>query len=422
MQLKRVADLEVRGRRVLVRVDFNVPLSEGKVADDTRIRAALPTVQELLARGAAVILCSHLGRPKGRYDEKYSLAPVRDRLEELLGQPVRWASDCVGPEAERAAAALGPGEVLLLENLRFHPGEEANDPDFARALARLADAYVNDAFGAAHRAHASVARVAGLLPGAAGLLVEKEVAFLGGLLESPRRPFLCLLGGAKVSDKIGVIRNLLPRLDVLALGGGMANTFLAALGWDLGSSLVEEGGLDLARDLVGEAEKAGVRVLLPVDLVVAGEAEAGAATRVVTLPAPGGAVGRRGVTGPAGAVPPGGSPGEQRPLVPAGWKALDVGPATVSAILEEAERAGTVFWNGPLGVFEVEPFDRGTMAVARGLAAVPGVVVVGGGDSAAAVARAGVAARLAHVSTGGGASLEFLEGKELPGVAALRTG
>lgn len=401
MRLKRMADLEVAGRRVLVRVDFNVPLAEGRVADDTRIRAALPTIRELLGRGAAVILCSHLGRPKGRREEKYSLAPVRERLEELLGQPVRWAPDCVGPEAEEAARALAPGEVLLLENLRFHPGEEANEGEFARALARLADVCVNDAFGAAHRAHASVVGVAEHLPSAAGLLMEKEVAYLGGLLEDPRRPFLCVLGGAKVSDKMGVIRNLLPRIDVLALGGGMANTFLAALGWDMGDSLVEEGGLDLARALVAEARQAGVRVLLPSDLVVAERVEAGVPTEVVSVPA--------GAPPEAGAV-----------LVQPGRKALDVGPATVSAILEEAERAGTVLWNGPLGVFEVEPFDRGTVALARGLAQVPATVVVGGGDSAAAVARAGVADRLAHVSTGGGASLEMLEGRVLPGVAVLR--
>jgi phosphoglycerate kinase len=397
-----MADLEVAGRRVLVRVDFNVPLAEGRVADDTRIRAALPTVRELLGRGAAVILCSHLGRPKGRRDEKYSLAPVRGRLEELLGRPVRWAADCVGPEAEAAARALAPGEVLLLENLRFHPGEEANDPEFARALACLADAYVDDAFGAAHRAHASVVGVVEHLPSAAGLLMEKEVAYLGGLLEDPRRPFLCVLGGAKVSDKMGVIRNLLPRIDVLALGGGMANTFLAALGWGMGDSLVEEGGLDLARALVEEAWRAGVRLLLPRDLVVAERVEANVRSEVVPVPAE---------------VPAGGAV-----LVRAGWRALDVGPATVSAVLEEAERAGTVFWNGPMGVFEVEPFDRGTVALARGLAQVSGTVVVGGGDSAAAVARAGVADRLAHVSTGGGASLEMLEGRVLPGVAVLRAG
>jgi len=412
VQLKKMSDLDVRGRRVLVRVDFNVPLAEGKVADDTRIRAALPTIKELLGRGAAVILCSHLGRPRGGRDEKYSLAPVRDRLEELLGQPVRWASDCVGPAAEEAARLLVPGQVLLLENLRFHAGEEGNDPEFARALARLADVYVNDAFGAAHRAHASVVGVTEYLPAAAGLLMEKEVAYLGGLLEDPRRPFLCVLGGAKISDKIGVIRNLLPRLDVLALGGGMANTFLAALGWDMGASLVDEGGLDLARDLVGEAGRAGVRLLLPCDLVVSERVAADAPHQVVVVPGLSAAS-----SGPV--APAGDGDGQRRGLVPAGWKAVDVGPATVSIILEEAERAGTVFWNGPLGVFEVEPFNRGTMAVARGLATVPGMVVVGGGDSAAAVARAGVAERLSHVSTGGGAALEFLEGRLLPGVAPL---
>jgi phosphoglycerate kinase len=407
-----MADLEVAGRRVLVRVDFNVPLAEGRVADDTRIRAALPTIRELLGRGAAVILCSHLGRPKGRREEKYSLAPVRERLEELLGQPVRWASDCVGPQAEEAARALAPGEVLLLENLRFHPGEEANEGEFARALARLADVYVNDAFGAAHRAHASVVGVAEHLPSAAGLLMEKEVAYLGGLLEDPRRPFLCVLGGAKVSDKMGVIRNRLPRIDVLALGGGMANTFLAALGWDMGDSLVEEGGLDLARALVEELRGSGVRLLLPRDLVVAERPAPEAVTQVVSL-----APAER---GPVSGTAPADAGERGRGLVPAGWRALDVGPATVSAVLEEAERAGTVFWNGPMGVFEVEPFDRGTVALARGLAQVPATVVVGGGDSAAAVARAGVADRLAHVSTGGGASLEMLEGRVLPGVAVLR--
>ncbi|MDI6894083.1 MAG: phosphoglycerate kinase [Bacillota bacterium] len=414
MRLTKMADLEVEGRRVLVRVDFNVPLSGGRVADDTRIRAALSTIRELLQRGAAVVLCSHLGRPKGRRNQEFSLAPVREHLEQLLGQPVGWAPDCVGPEAERAAEELEPGQVLLLENLRFHPGEEKNDPEFARALARLADAYVDDAFGAAHRAHASVTGVAEYLPSAAGLLMEKEVAHLGGLLEDPRRPFLCVLGGAKVSDKIGVIRNLLPRIDALALGGGMANTFLRALGWEMGDSLVEEAGLDLARALAEEAERAGVRLLLPRDLVVAERPAAEVPTRVLAVP--GG--GDRQPAGPLRAEAGAG----RRPLVPAGWKALDVGPATVSVILEEAERAGTVFWNGPLGVFEVEPFDRGTMALARGMATVPGTVVVGGGDSAAAVARAGVADRLAHVSTGGGAALELLEGRLLPGVAVLRAG
>ncbi|HHY93518.1 MAG TPA: phosphoglycerate kinase [Firmicutes bacterium] len=409
VSVSKLTDLQVRGRRVLVRVDFNVPLQDGKVADDTRLEAAVPTIRHLLEQGAAVILCSHLGRPKGKPDPSFSLAPVRERLSQLLGRPVGFAGDCVGPVAEKAARALQPGQVLLLENLRFHPEEEKNDPGFARALAALADAYVNDAFGAAHREHASVVGVAAYLPAAAGMLMEKELTFLGRLLEAPEGPFLCVLGGAKIADKIGVIRNLLPRLDTLALGGGMANTFLAARGYDLADSLVEKESLGLARQLMDEAGTARVRLLLPRDLVVGATA----------APTPGREV--RTVTVPDVLQAGSAAGGEARvPLVPAGFRALDVGPDTVAALLLEAERSRTVFWNGPLGMFEVEPFDRGTIAFTRGLATTGGTVVVGGGDSAAAVQRAGVSARLSHVSTGGGASLEFLEGKELPGVAALR--
>ncbi|MGQ9567381.1 MAG: phosphoglycerate kinase [Anaerolineae bacterium] len=387
MDKKTVRDVPVRGQRVLVRVDFNVPLAEGRVADDTRIRAALPTIQYLLDQGARVILMSHLGRPKGRAREDLRLRPVGERLAELLGRPVRVLDDCVGPPVESAVSAMREGEVVLLENLRFHPEEEANDAEFARALARLGDLYVNDAFGAAHRAHASTVGVTQYLPAVAGFLMERELAFLGRALEAPERPYVAILGGAKISDKIGVIRNLLARADTLLIGGGMANTFLKAQGLEVGDSLVEEEAVPLAKGLL---EEAADRLRLPVDVVVADAFSADAARKVV--------------------------PVDQ---VPAGWRILDIGPETVARFSEALRGARTIFWNGPMGVFEFPPFAEGTFAIARAVAECPGTTIVGGGDSVAAVNQAGVADRIAHISTGGGASLEFMEGRILPGVAAL---
>lgn len=388
MNKKTVRDVDVRGKRVLVRVDFNVPLQDGKVTDDTRIRAALPTIQYLLDQGARVILMSHLGRPKGGPDPKYSLKPAAERLGELLNRPVRMAPDCVGPVVEAMVAELQPGDVLLLENTRFYPGEEKNDLSLAQQLAKLGDLYVNDAFGSAHRAHASTEGVAHFLPAVAGFLMEKELAFLGRALESPERPFVAILGGAKISDKIGVINNLLGRVDALLIGGGMANTFLRAQGYDMGESLVEEGSLAEAKRLLKEGEG---KLFLPVDLVVADAFAADARYQVV--------------------------PVDQ---VPAGWRALDIGPATVAHFSNRLAGAKTVVWNGPMGVFEFPTFAKGTTAIAEVLASLEGATtIIGGGDSVAAIQQAGLADRITHISTGGGASLEFLEGRVLPGVAAL---
>ncbi len=389
MNKKTVRMLDVAGKRVLVRVDFNVPLEKGTVSDDTRIRAALPTIQYLLEHDARPILCSHLGRPKGKADPKYSLKPVAVRLGQLLDRPVEMAPDCVGPVVEEMARKLPPGGVLLLENLRFHPEEEANDAKFARALASLADVYVNDAFGSAHRAHASTVGVTAYLPAVAGFLMEKELAFLGRALAAPARPFIAVLGGAKVSDKIKVIHNLLGKVDSLLIGGGMANTFLKAQGKAVGESLVENDKLAEARTLLRDG---GSKLILPVDAVVADRLDAGAQTRTVPVDA-----------------------------VPAGWRILDIGPETTERFLQHLSTAQTVVWNGPMGVFELAPFAAGTFAIARALAQLSGATtIIGGGDSAAAVEQAGVAQHMTHISTGGGASLEFLEGKELPGVAALQ--
>jgi phosphoglycerate kinase len=378
----------VRGLRVFVRADLNVPLHQGRVADDSRILASLPTLRRLTAAGARIVLASHLGRPHGQRNPEASLRPVAARLEELLGQPVRFVEDCVGEEVERAALALGEGEILLLENLRFHTGEEKNEASFARALARLADAYVNDAFGTSHRAHAStVGMVAHVKRVAAGDLLQSELRHLQRVLE-PERPFLCLLGGAKVSDKLSVLEALARRADVLAVGGAMAYTFLRAQGVPTGDSRVESDREEDVHRTLELAAQANHRVLLPTDHVVAQQVRAGAESRV-------------------------------EKEIPEGWKGVDIGPATTQAYVAEAGRARTIFWNGPMGVFEIEAFAKGTEAVARAVAASSAISVVGGGDSLAAVNRAGVAQRITHLSTGGGASLEMVEGRTLPGVAAL---
>ena len=389
MRKKSVRQVDVRGRRVLVRVDYNVPLKDGRVADDTRVRASLPTLEYLLGQGAAIILMSHLGRPEGKVVADLRLAPVARHLEELIGRPVATVDDCVGPVVEARAASLRPGEILLLENLRFHPEEEANDPAFAQALARLGEVYVNDAFGAAHRAHASTAGIARYLPAVSGLLLARELEVLGGALEAPKRPFVAILGGAKVSDKIGVIENLLPKVDTLAIGGGMAYTFLKAKGYEIGRSLLDKERIPFAQRLLGDPASAA-KIILPVDIVVADAFDAGARTQVV--------------------------PADR---IPADWEGVDIGPATRQLLAEVIAGAGTVLWNGPVGVFELAPFAAGTRAVAEAMANAKAVTIVGGGDSAAAVQQVGLADRMTHVSTGGGASLEFLEGRELPGVAAL---
>ena len=387
---KTVRDIDPRGKRVLVRCDFNVPLDGAAITDEKRIVEALPTIRYLKEAGARVILCSHLGRPKGKADPKYSLAPVAARLGELLGCPVPLAADVTGESARSLADSLRDGEVMLLENVRFDPREEKNDPAFARELASLAELYVNDAFGTAHRAHASTAGVADYLPAVCGFLIEKELSFLGGALEEPARPFAAILGGAKVSDKIGVIRSLLAKVDSLLIGGGMAYTFIKAQGGQIGGSLCEEDKLDLAQELLAEAEEKGVRLLLPVDTVIADAFREDAATRVV----------------PAGQIPD-------------GWQGLDIGPETRALFAAEVKQAATVVWNGPMGVFEMKPFAAGTEAVAEAMAESGAVTIIGGGDSAAAAAQMGVADRIRHISTGGGASLEFLEGKVLPGIACL---
>jgi phosphoglycerate kinase len=394
MNKATVRDVDVRGKRVLERVDFNVPLDEsGHITDDTRIRASLPTIQYLLDHGAAVVLMSHLGRPKGKPDPQYSLRPVAARLSELLGQEVQLTPDCVGPDVERMARGLQAGEVLLLENLRFHPEEEANDPAFAQQLAALGDVYVNDAFGTAHRAHASTVGVAHALPAVAGLLMEKELTFLGSALEHPKRPFVAISGGAKVSDKIAVLDRLIELADAVLIGGGMANTFFKANGLTVGDSLVEDEKLDEARRLMMKAQRAGKRLVLPVDVVVA---DRFAADAEKTLSTP--------------------------DHVPAGWRILDVGPQTLVAFGEVLSNAETILWNGTLGVAEFPAFAQGTDALIGLLVELTqqgATTIVGGGDSAAAVEAAGAAQQVMHVSTGGGASLEFLEGRTLPGVAAL---
>lgn len=389
---KTVKDVDVRSRRVLVRVDYNVPLdAQGNVSDDKRITASLPTINYLLEQGARIILCSHLGRPKGEVKKEFSLAPVAKRLKELLPNVnIYFASDCIGEEAERKAAALKDGEILLLENLRFHKEEEKNDPEFAKKLASLAEIYVSDAFGTVHRAHASTAGVAAYLPAVAGFLIGKELSIMGGALENPERPFVAILGGAKVADKIGVITNLLNKCDTLLIGGGMAYTFFKAMGYEIGDSLLDAESIDLAKQLMETAKEKGVKLLLPVDTVVAKAFAADAEHMTVASNA-----------------------------IPAGWQGLDIGEKTRELFAAEIKNAKTVIWNGPMGVFEFPEFAKGTEAVAKACAECGGTTIIGGGDSASAVKKLGYADKMTHISTGGGASLEFLEGKVLPGVAAL---
>ena len=389
---KTVKDVDVRSKRVLVRVDYNVPLdANGNVSDDKRITASLPTINYLLEQGARIILCSHLGRPKGEVKKEFSLAPVAKRLKELLpGVNIYFASDCIGEEAERKAAALKDGEILLLENLRFHKEEDTNAPEFAKKLATLAEIYVNDAFGTVHRAHASTAGVAAYLPAVAGFLIGKELSIMGGALENPERPFVAILGGAKVADKIGVITNLLNKCDTLLIGGGMAYTFFKAMGYEIGDSLLDAESIDLAKQLMETAKEKGVKLLLPVDTVVAKAFAADAEHMTVASNA-----------------------------IPAGWQGLDIGEKTRELFAAEIKNAKTVIWNGPMGVFEFPEFAKGTEAVAKACAECGGTTIIGGGDSASAVKKLGYADKMTHISTGGGASLEFLEGKVLPGVAAL---
>lgn len=387
-----IDQLNLKGKRVLIRVDFNVPLnSSSEITDDTRIRASLPTISHALQQGARVILLSHLGRPKGKVVPEMSLKPVARRLADLLGKDVKMAPDCIGEEVKAEISRMQGGEVLLLENCRFHKGDEENEETFSRALAELADIYVNDAFGTAHRAHASTVGVTRFLPvAAAGFLMQREIQYLGKLISNPDRPFIALLGGAKVSDKIGVIGNLMDEVDALLIGGAMAFTFEKAQGLHTGASLVEEDKVPLAKEILERTESRKIKLLLPLDHVVADKVEKGVQTRIV-----------------------------ERGMIPEGWKGLDIGPRTIEAYSAEIRNARTVLWNGPLGVFEVEPFDRGTMAIARMIAHSSAMSVIGGGDSVAAVNQAQVADQITHISTGGGASLEFLEGIELPGIAAL---
>lgn len=390
MAKKTVRDIDVQNKRVLMRCDFNVPMQDGKITDDKRIRAALPTIKYLIEKGAKVILMSHLGRPKGKFVDEFRLDLVAERLSELLEKPVTKVNDCIGDEPQAAVDKMQPGDVVLLENVRFYAEEEKNDPEFAKKLASFGDIYVNDAFGTAHRAHASTEGVAKYLPAVSGFLMEKELQFLGSAVEEPKRPFVAILGGAKVKDKIAVIESLLQKVDTLIIGGGMAYTFLKSKGYEIGNSLLDEERLDFCREVLAKAEEAGVKFLLPVDVVVAKEFAADAEHKVV--------------------------PADQ---IPADWEGLDIGPETIELFKSAIAEAGTVVWNGPMGVFEFPAFAKGTNSIAQALAESNAVTVIGGGDSAAAVEQAGLADKMTHVSTGGGASLEFLEGKVLPGVAAL---
>ena len=394
MNKKTMMHLEPHGKKVFVRVDFNVPMDEHQhITNDTRIRATLPTIQHLLKAGAAVILACHVGRPTEAREPQFSTRPIVARLEELLGQTVKWAPDCVGPEAEKAAADLKPGEVLLLENLRYHKAEKKNDPEFAKQLASLADIAVDDAFGVAHRAHASNVGITKYLETVAGFLMEKEINYIGKTLESPKRPFVAIIGGAKVSDKIGVIENMIDKVDTIIIGGGMAHTFDASKGYPVGDSLCERDKIDLAKELLEKAAKKGVKVVLPVDLVIADKFAADANTKIVDVD-----------------------------KVPDGWQALDSGPKTSEEYVNALKGAKTVIWNGPMGVFEFDAFAKGTEAVARAVAQATkegAISIVGGGDSIAALKKTGLSEKISHISTGGGATLELLEGKVLPGIAAL---
>ena len=387
MNKKTVKDIDLKGKRVLMRVDFNVPMQDGKVTDDKRIKASLPTIKYVLDQGASLILMSHLGRPKGGPDPEFSLRPAAEVLSSHLGIPVKMAPDCVGPEVEAMAKELKPGEVLMLENTRFHKGEEKNDLELAKQMAALADVYVNDAFGSAHRAHSSTEGVARFLPAVSGFLMEQELEYLGRAVANPEHPYIAILGGAKISDKINVVESLLTKADKLIIGGGMANTFLAAQGLNMQDSLVEKESLDTAKSIM---EKSGDKLILPVDAVIADKFDAEANTQTVDVD-----------------------------KIPPGWRMMDAGPKTLELYKQALNGAKLIVWNGPVGVFEMPKFAEGTFALARLLAASGATTVIGGGDSASAVKKAGVAKQMTHVSTGGGASLEFLEGKELPGVAAL---
>ena len=389
---KTILDVDVAGKKILLRCDFNVPQDKetGAITSDKRIVAALPTIRYLLEKKAAVIACSHLGKPKGEWKESLTLAPVAERLSRLLGQEVIFAKDIVGEDAKTKATALQGGQIMLLENLRFDPREEKNDPSFAEELASMAELYVSDAFGTVHRAHASTAGVAAYLPAVSGLLVAKELEVMGGALNNPKRPFVAVLGGAKVSDKIGVINNLLDKADTIIIGGGMAYTFAKAQGGSIGKSLCEEDKLDYAREMIAKAEKNGVKLLLPSDTMAADDFSNDAKRQVVSTMA-----------------------------IPDGWEGMDIGPDTIRTFCDAVKGAGTVVWNGPMGVFEFENFAAGTRAMAQALADSGAITIVGGGDSAAAVEQMGFADKITHISTGGGASLEFLEGLELPGVACL---
>jgi phosphoglycerate kinase len=389
---KTVRDIDVKNKRVLVRVDYNVPVDKaGNITDDSRIRASLPTIRYLLDNQAKIILCSHFGRPKGKVVESMRMAPEARRLSEILGKPVAALNDCIGPEVENAVAGMKEGDIIMLENLRFHPEEEANDPGFARSLAQLADIYVDDAFGASHRAHASVTGVASHLPAVAGFLMEKELNFVGSLLENPALPFVAVMGGAKVSDKLGVIRNILDKVNVLLIGGGMAANFLKAQGYDVGGSSLELDRIDYTGEMLRKAESVGVRLLLPTDVVVSEKLEEGAPHKVVSIRD-----------------------------IPANWLIADIGPETIRTFVQEINRGKTIFWNGPMGVFEIKDFASGTRSIAEAMAESKATTVVGGGSTAESVETMGLASKMSHVSTGGGASLELLEGLELPGVAVLQ--
>ena len=387
---KSIEDFDVAGKRVLVRCDFNVPLKDGVITNDKRIVAALPTIKYLIDHNARVILCSHLGRPKEGWEPEFSLAPVAKRLSELLGKEVKMAKDVIGEDAKKLAASLNDGDVMLLENVRYHKEEKKNDPAFAKELASLAELYVNDAFGAAHRAHASTAGVADYLPAACGYLIQKEINFMGGALNNPKRPLVAILGGAKVSDKIGVIENLIEKVDTLIVGGGMAYTFFKAKGYTVGDSICEDDKVELAKEMLAKAEAKGVNFLLPVDNMISTHFAEDAEHKVV-----------------------------DSDNIPDGWMGMDIGPKTIEKFCGAIKGAGTVIWNGPMGVFEFAPFAEGTLAIARAIAESGAISIVGGGDSVAAVTKLGFADKMSHISTRGGASLEFLEGKDLPGISCL---